>query len=282
MTLTLAYSPCPNDTFIFDAMVHGRIDTEGLRFEEYLGDVEELNREAMEGHYDITKLSYHALGYLTDRYQLLHSGSALGRGVGPLLISRGPMSPEQIATASIAVPGRYTTAAFLLSLAYPGATDWREYLFSDIEDAVLSGEVDAGLLIHENRFTYAERGLHCLRDLGDYWEQATGQPIPLGGIVVRRDLPDATKQRIDRVLARSVAYAFEHPEHSLPYVKEHAQAMDATVMQRHIALYVNEFTQGLGEEGRSAVHHLLTMAADKGIIPEVTRPLLVPGGESAG
>ncbi|MEM9261232.1 MAG: MqnA/MqnD/SBP family protein, partial [Bacteroidota bacterium] len=205
MQLSLGFRPCPNDTFIFDALVHGRIDTEGLSFDVQLGDVEELNRRAFAGELDVTKLSYHAFGYLTDVYALLNAGSALGRGVGPLLVTadqslaartqvqaknqRTNESKDQ-QTISVAIPGKYTTANYLLGLAYPALTDKTEVLFSDIEESVLSGEFAAGLLIHENRFTYHERGLHKIADLGEFWEKSTGYAIPLGGIVIKRSLPE--------------------------------------------------------------------------------------------
>ena len=180
MTLSLGFSPCPNDTFIFDALLHGRVDTEGIDFEPFIEDVEALNRRAFAGDIDITKLSYHAFAHLTHRYALLHAGSALGNNCGPLLVARAPMTEQQINAASIAIPGKMTTAHLLFSLAYPKALDKRETLFSDIEDAVLDGRVDAGLIIHENRFTYEQKGLTKIVDLGEYWETTTGSPIPLG------------------------------------------------------------------------------------------------------
>ena len=189
MKISLGYSPCPNDTFIFDALVHGRIDCEGLEFDVHLGDVEELNRLAFAGKLDMTKLSYHAFAYLTDAYRLLPAGSALGHNCGPLLIAREPLDAASLSDAPVAIPGRYTTANFLLSLAYPHLRNKQEVLFSDIESGVASGRYRAGLIIHENRFTYADHGLVKLRDLGEYWEETTGFPIPLGGIVLRRTFP---------------------------------------------------------------------------------------------
>ncbi len=189
MKISVGFSPCPNDTFIFDAMVHGKIDTEGLTFEPVMADVEALNRMAFEGQLPVTKLSFHAWGHCLDRYVLLDAGSALGNNCGPLLISRRPAALDEVADRPIAIPGRYTTANFLLSLALPQARNRKEYVFSEIEDAVLAGEVDFGLIIHENRFTYRQKGLHKVIDLGEFWERRTGMPIPLGGIMVRRDLP---------------------------------------------------------------------------------------------
>lgn len=278
MTLSLGFSPCPNDTFIFDALVHGRIDTEGLTFDVRLGDVEELNRLAFAGELDVTKLSYHAFGHLTETYALLNAGSALGRGVGPLLVTAdaalaqvqrqdGHSNGHQPAPMRVAIPGKYTTANYLLGLARPDVTDKQEVLFSDIESRVLSGEFDAGLLIHENRFTYHERGLHKIMDLGEYWESTTGYAIPLGGIVIKRNLPLAVQQTFDRVLARSVRYAFAQPEASVAYVAAHAQEMDPDVRRKHIDLYVNDYSQDLGVEGRAAVRGFLAQGRERGVIP---------------
>lgn len=265
-TLALGFSPCPNDTFIFDALLHGKVDTEGLAFEAIIEDVEALNRMAFAGDIAVTKLSYHAFAHLTHQYALLHAGSALGRGCGPLLIARQPMQQEQINHSRIAIPGAMTTANFLLRLACPETHDCREMLFSDIEDAVLSGEVDAGLIIHENRFTYAQRGLVKLLDLGEFWEKTTGHPIPLGGIVIRRDLPEAVQAKMNRVMRRSVQYAFDHPESVMPFVRQHAQAMQDAVMKAHIDLYVTHHTLDLGEDGRQAVQQLLGLAEQKGVV----------------
>jgi 1,4-dihydroxy-6-naphthoate synthase len=275
--MQIGYSPCPNDTFIFDALVHGKIDTEGLTFEPVLADVEALNQWAFEGQLPVTKLSYHAFAHLTEQYALLSAGSALGNNCGPLLIGKVPLTDAAINAAEIAIPGRWTTANFLLSMAFPQATHKRELLFSDIEDAVLAETVGAGLIIHENRFTYAQRGLVKLLDLGEHWEQNTGLPIPLGGIAVRRDLPPEVQQTIGRVLRRSVAYAFAHPDASRPYVRAHAQAMDDAVMQAHIDLYVTDYTLDLGEKGRRAVQHMFDVAEQQGIIPAYRRDFFAEG-----
>lgn len=275
MELTIGFSPCPNDTFIFDALIHQKVDTEGLQFRPHLADVEELNRLAFQGTLPITKLSYHALGHLIDRYALLESGSALGRNCGPLLIARTPLEASQLADAKVAIPGKYTTANFLFSLAYPQVVQKEELLFSEIEQVVVDGRADAGVIIHENRFTYQNKGLVKIRDLGEYWESTTGYPIPLGGIVVRRDLPRDIQHTIDRVLRRSVTYAQEHPEASRTYVRAHAQEMDEAVMYAHIDLYVNEFTRQLGIEGREAVLHLFKEAQQKGIIPKINQELFI-------
>ncbi len=267
MHLTLAFSPCPNDTFIFDALVHGRIDTEGLTFDVHLGDVEELNRFAFAGKMDVTKLSYHAYGHLLPTYDLLNAGSALGRGVGPLLVTAEPAWVPDDPEAPIAIPGKYTTANYLLGLAYPQLRNKTEVLFSDIESGVLSGKYAAGLLIHENRFTYHERGLHKIADLGEYWENATQLPIPLGGIVIRKALPQSIKDTFDRVLARSVRYAFDNPGAGADYVARHAQEMDAEVRRKHIALYVNEYSLDLGKEGHAAIAAFLKQGRARGVLP---------------
>jgi len=276
MKLTLGYSPCPNDTFIFDAMVHQKIDTEGLEFDVQLGDVEALNQKAFEQALDITKLSYHAYAYLIDAYALLTSGSALGNNCGPLLIAKTAIPQEDLTNKTIAIPGQYTTANFLLSLAFPNAQRKTATLFSDIEQDVLSEKFDAGLIIHENRFTYHERGLHKIIDLGEWWETNTQLPIPLGGIVVKRTLDLAIQQKINRVLKRSVEYAFANPEASLPYVKAHAQEMDTAVMQQHINLYVNDFSVDLGEKGKAAIQYLFDTAVQKGLIESPTNDIFVP------
>lgn len=268
MKLSLGFSPCPNDTFIFDALVHGRIDTEGLDFEVALADVEELNQRAIRGDLHITKLSYHAYARLIPQYVLLEAGSALGNNCGPLLIAKRPFSVKEINKAKIAIPGRYTTANFLLSLAYPEARNKEETLFSEIETAVISGAADLGLIIHENRFTYAEKGLVKIRDLGEYWEETTRSPIPLGGVVIRRDLPLEVQYKVNRVLKNSVAYAFEHPKASLPYVRAHAQEMEEEVMYQHINLYVNEYSRSLGLKGKAAVQRLFEEARRKKIVPD--------------
>ncbi|NJB85445.1 1,4-dihydroxy-6-naphthoate synthase [Lewinella marina] len=269
ITLSLGFSPCPNDTFIFDALIHGKIDTEGLRFEPVLEDVEALNQRALRRELEVTKLSFNAFGHLTATYRLLNAGSALGRGVGPLLVrKKGEAAPgPDYVPSTVAIPGHYTTANYLLDLVYPTLLDKTEMVFSDIEDAVLSGRCEAGLLIHENRFTYADRGLEKIADLGEVWEQRTGLPIPLGGIAVSRALPVDVQQRIDRVLRRSVQFALDYPRESSAYVKQHAQAMDPAVMQAHIELYVNQYTVDLGEEGRAAVRHFLNDGRVKGVIP---------------
>lgn len=275
MNLTLGFSTCPNDTFIFDAMVHNRVDTEGLTFETVMADVEELNRLAFAGEIDITKLSYAAYAQLTSQYVLLDAGSALGRNNGPLLISKTKIYPDEVPNLRIAIPGEHTTANLLLSVAYPNVKEKKEYLFSDIEEVVLSGEMDAGLIIHENRFTYQKRGLKKVLDLGEYWEETTGSPIPLGGIVVNRNLPREVQEKVNRVMKRSVEYAYEQPDASYPFVKLYAQEMEESVMRSHIDLYVNEFTRNLGDEGKQAVQTLYSKAEELGIIPKMERSIFL-------
>lgn len=284
MKLTLGFSPCPNDTFIFDALIHHKIDTEGLEFDVSFEDVESLNRKAFAGELDITKLSYHAYAYAAEAYVLLDAGSALGFGVGPLLICRDEQKAEELramagtaqaAEAIIGIPGKYTTANFLLGLAYPAWQNKREMVFSEIERALLDGRIDAGLIIHENRFTYAAKGLHKIIDLGDYWEKETGLPIPLGGIVAKRALPDAVKQKINRVLRRSIEFAFANPGSSMDFVRQHAQEMDEAVMKQHIELYVNAYSVDLDKEGRNAVSTLFDRAQASGVIPQALLSLFL-------
>lgn len=267
MEISLGFSPCPNDTFIFDAIIHKKIDTEGLTFKPVIEDVEALNLKAFAGELEVTKLSFHAFALIVHQYALLDAGSALGNKVGPLLIARQAYDEASISNLKIAIPGKYTTANFLLSLAYPEANQKKEYLFSDIEQAVLNEEVDAGLIIHENRFTYQDKGLVKLIDLGEFWESTTQMAIPLGGIVVNRKLPAHVQQAINRVLGRSVAFALDNPDSSMDYVRQYAQEMDENVMKKHIQLYVNEYTRNLGNTGKAAVQMLFDIAMAKGVIP---------------
>ncbi|OLC43256.1 MAG: 1,4-dihydroxy-6-naphthoate synthase [Acidobacteria bacterium 13_1_40CM_65_14] len=271
MKLSLGFSSCPNDCFMFDAIVNRRIDLEGLEFSVRMADVEALNKAAFAGEVDVTKLSCHAYAYCAGAYVLLDAGSALGRNCGPLLISKRTVSEEEVAGGKlrIAIPGTYTTANFLLGLAFPDARNKTELVFSAIEPALLDEQYDAGLIIHENRFTYEAKGLKKIIDLGEFWERETGAPIPLGGIVIKRSLSDAVKQTVNRVLRRSVEYAFAHRADSLPYVRAHAQEMSEDVMYRHIDLYVNEYSVDLGVEGRRAVQLLFGRASAAGIIPAV-------------
>lgn len=275
MKLTLGFSTCPNDTFIFDAMVHNKIDTEGLKFSLLMADVEELNKEAFNANIDITKISYHAYAYISKNYKILEAGSALGNNNGPLLISKTKIYPDEVPHLKIAIPGKYTTANLLLSIAYPEIRCKKEYIFSDIEETVLSHEVDAGLIIHENRFTYQKRGLKKIIDLGEFWEQKTQMPIPLGGIAINRKLPVEVQQKVNRVLRRSIEFAYKNPKESLQFIKKYAQEIEEDVMQKHIDLYVNNYSVSLGEKGKQAIKTLLQKAEILSIIPKQPKYIFV-------
>ena len=275
--LTLGFSPCPNDTFMFYPLVHGLVDTGGLSYRERLEDVETLNLLALRGELDVTKVSYAALGHIRDEYALLRSGSALGRGCGPLLVAGEAIDPQDLAGRTIAVPGRHTTALMLLRLFDPALTNFLVMPFSEIMDAVLTGRADAGVIIHESRFTYQGFGLHRLLDLGEWWEGETGLPIPLGGIVARRSLGGATIAAVERALADGVEYARGHPDEAARYICEHAQEMSPDVCSAHIGLYVNDFSRDIGEEGIGAIHCLLERAERAGIIPASRTPLFSRG-----
>ena len=273
MKLTLAISTCPNDTFAFDALLHQKVDTEGLSFDLRLADVEELNQLAASEMFDITKLSYHAYAHVAPSYFILDAGSALGRGNGPVLVSKHKLSADELRRAIVAIPGELTTAAILLRLAFPKVAATPSYLFSDIEDAVLRGEVDAGTLIHEGRFTYQQKGLQLLADLGESWENQSGQAIPLGCIAAKRSLPASVRHAVDRTLKRSIAFALEHPQESASFVRQHAQELEPAVIQKHIELFVNHFTLELGEAGRAAVQTFFSMADEAGIIPPLPKQI---------
>jgi len=275
MNLSLGFSTCPNDTFIFDAMVHKKVDTEGLEFDLILADVEELNRNAFAGNIDITKLSYHAFAYVANNYKLLTSGSALGYKNGPLLIGKRKIYRDEVFDLKIAIPGKYTTANLLFSIVFPTVKEKKEYLFSDIEMAILDGEVDAGVIIHENRFTFEKKGLKKIIDLGEDWEEKTKNPIPLGGIVIRRNFDLETQLKVNRVLKRSVEFALAHPNSSYGFVKNYAQELNDEVIQKHIGLYVNNFTVDLGETGKNAVTTLFKRAVNEMIINEFEHDIFV-------
>jgi len=275
MTLTIAYSPCPNDTFMFDALVHKKVSCNNIGFNVVHEDIEELNTLASQVKADVIKISYRHYPSVSKDYQLLTSGSALGYNCGPLLVSKNIYTAADIPNLRIAIPGINTTANFLLSLAYPTATNKTPVLFSDIEDVVLKGEYDAGLLIHENRFTYAQRGLHKIMDMGVWWQDTYHAPIPLGGICIKRSLEDATKKAVNKALQQSVEYAFAHTDDVMPYVRAHAQAMDDNVMQQHIDLYVNRFSVDLGEEGHRAVSTMYDIALKNKMIESITTPIFI-------
>ncbi len=263
MKLSLGISPCPNDTYIFDAMLHGKIDTEGLEFTTRLEDVETLNHLAIEGSLDISKVSYGVVFQLLGKYRILEAGSALGKGVGPLFVSKKIGHEKEIdsSTITVALPGINTTAHLLFSLAYPEIKNKIFVPFHVIEDMVINGDVDAGVIIHENRFTYQQKGLNKISDLGDVWEQRTGAPIPLGGILVRRSFDLDLANKINRVINRSLAFAIENAQALPVFVTENAQEMSEEVMRNHIGLYVNEFSLALGKEGRLAVLELIKASA---------------------
>jgi 1,4-dihydroxy-6-naphthoate synthase len=257
LKLSLGFSPCPNDTFIFDALVNKKIDTAGFEFEVLLEDVETLNQWALEGRLDITKLSFPAFFQSCDEYVLLNSGSALGKGVGPLLISRsdGKGQRSKIDDLTVALPGIHTTANLLFGFAYPKALNKKFMIFSSIEDAVLNGETDLGVIIHENRFTYQQRGLHKIMDLGEYWEQKMKVPIPLGAIAIKRK-SEAIAQRVNSLIKESLEYAYSKYPFITDYVKQHSQEMSENVMRQHIELYVNNYSLDLGSEGKQAIETL--------------------------
>jgi len=279
--ISLGFSPCPNDCFLFDALIHGKIDTKSISFEPFMEDVETLNKMAFSGKLDVSKLSYHAFAHLTDKYQLLSSGSALGFNCGPLLIAlprtieKIKENPGILASLKVAIPGKYTTANFLLSLAYPQMSNKTEMVFSEIEQAVLSGRVDAGLIIHENRFTYQQKGLVKMIDLGEWWEKESQSAIPLGGIAINRKFPEDTKGLVNDLVKQSVEYAFANPDDVMDFVKANAQEMDEEVMKQHIHLYVNEYSIDLGVTGKKAVNDLFDRAVMEKIIPAKPTDLFV-------
>ena len=258
MQLTLGFSPCPNDTFIFDALVNNKIDTENLKFDVVLEDVQTLNNWAIEGKLDSTKLSYGVLPLVLDKYAVLNSGSALGNGVGPLLIANGDYKITDINKSFIAIPGENTTGHLLFSLAYPNAKNKIFLRYDEIENFVLANK-GLGVIIHENRFTYAAKGLHKIIDLGDYWEKQTSNPIPLGGIVIKRKFDATLQLKIDRLIKKSIEYAFSNYPQLNDYIRKHSQEMSEAVMRQHINLYVNNYSIQLGEAGRNAIKKLLTV-----------------------
>ena len=257
MKFNLAISPCPNDTFMFDAIVNQKIDLEGLEFNTSYYDIEQLNQYALDSMFDITKLSFGAYVHLNHMYQLFDCGSALGKNCGPILICKRERTINN--KLSIAIPGKYTTANMMLDIAFPSHTNRKEFIFSDIENAVLNDNMDAGLIIHESRFTYQKKGLLKLLDLGEFWESKTSLPIPLGGIAVKRSVKSAIKKRIQRVLKRSIIYALDHPNESLNFIKKYSQELDEQVIKSHINLYVNHYSVDLKDNGKDAINKLFTL-----------------------
>ncbi len=271
--LTLGYSPCPNDTFIFYALVHGKVPCDAVNFIEQLEDVETLNQLALKSRLDLTKISYHAFGHLRNDYVLLRSGGALGRGCGPLVVAAEKTSMENLRGKKIAIPGQLTTANLLLQLYSAGYENLLLLPFDQIMTAVKQGRADAGVIIHESRFTYQQHGLHQVLDLGQWWEEDTGYPIPLGGILAKRSLGVELISKIDRALRKSVEYAYANPDEPQNYIQEHSQELEKAVVRSHIDLYVNDFSLDLGDEGIEAVTCLLRRAEERGIIPTCELPL---------
>jgi len=257
MKLTLAFSPCPNDTFIFDALVNKKIDTKGFDFEVVLADVETLNQDAIEQRFDISKISYGVLHKLLKEYVVLNSGSALGSGVGPLLISKNQQVSNEVEKHQIAIPGENTTAHFLFSTAYPNAQNKIFLRYDEIEEFVLNNK-GLGVIIHENRFTYKEKGLYKIIDLGDYWENKTQSQIPLGGIVMKRNIDDAIQKEVDQLIKQSIEFAFLNYPNLSEFVTKHAQEMSEDVMRSHIDLYVNVHSISLGKTGKKAIEQMLS------------------------
>ena len=273
--LSLGYSPCPNDTFIFHALTHNKIKNLPFSIQEHLEDVETLNQLALAGQLDLTKISYHALGHLRDEYALLHSGGALGRGCGPLVVSTIERTMDDLRGKLIAIPGELTTANLLLQLYGAGYENLLIVPFDQIMPTLKRGDAEAGVIIHESRFTYQNLGFCEVLDLGAWWEEETGLPIPLGGILAKRSLGQHLIEQVDAAIRTSLEYAYAHPEQARAYIKQHAQELDDAVIDGHIKLYVNEFSLDLGDEGLNAVRTLLQRAEERGLIPGSKKPLIV-------
>lgn len=263
--LIIAFSSCPNDTFMFDALINDRLENMDLEFEPQIADIEELNLMAGKGIPDISKISYAAFPEISDEYRFLSAGSALGYKNGPLVVSKKKIYPDEMEDVNMAVPGFKTTANFLLTILFPGVKDKKEYLFSDIEEAVLSNEVDAGLIIHESRFTFEKKGLKQVADLGERWEKEHNSPVPLGGIVIRRSLYQGVKKTVDNLLRQSVEFALRNPEASREFVKSHARELSDGVIQKHIDLYVNEYSVNIGRKGQEAIQLLFSKGEERGL-----------------
>lgn len=280
-TLSLGYSPCPNDTFTFYALTHGKTDTKNLKFKEVLLDVEPLNQKALHTELDLTKISYHAFGHLRKKYCLLRAGGAMGRGCGPLVVAKNEYTMGELKGKKIAIPGKLTTAYLLLQLfdsAFSSAAKSSDLLimpFNKIMDAVANEEVDAGLIIHESRFTYPSYGLKQIIDLGEWWEKQTGLPIPLGGIIAKRSLGDGLNKKITKIIKKSIEYAFNNRSEPMNYIKEHSQELSEDVINQHINLYVNDFSFDVSQEGEKAVTELLSRAEEAGIIPKAKQGIFI-------
>lgn len=275
-TLSLGYSPCPNDTFIFYALIHGKVDTKNLQFKEILLDVETLNQKALHTELDLSKVSYHAFGHLHKKYCLLKAGGALGRGCGPLVIAKNEYTMDELKGKRIAIPGKLTTACLLLQLYNP---DFKNNTipmpFNKIMDAVKNNEADAGLIIHESRFVYPSYGLKQIIDLGEWWEKETALPVPLGGIIAKRSLGDGLNKKINKIIKKSIEYAFSNRTEPLDYIKKHSQELSEDVINQHINLYVNDYSIDVGQDGEKAVNELLSRAEDAGIIPKIKQQVFI-------
>lgn len=267
MRIKLGYSTCPNDTFMFYALAHGQIDTGDIEYEFFLDDILHLNKMAMSGSLDMVKISYNTYGKVLNTYRLLDAGSALGHNCGPLLIAKHPYTKDALLeeNVAIAIPGFNTTANLLLSFYAPNLLNRHEMLFHEIMPAIIDGRMDAGVIIHENRFTYQKHGLISIQDLGEYWEGETKLPIPLGAIVAKKELGTETFALIQKHLRESIAYAFGNPEPTFEYVRAHAQEMEEEVMRSHIDLYVNAYSLSLGSKGREAVKKVLEVGEYMGL-----------------
>jgi 1,4-dihydroxy-6-naphthoate synthase len=268
MELSIGFSSCPNDTFIFDALINHKIDTGKYTFKVQVADVEQLNKMSHQSILDISKMSYGTYFGVSKHYTLLRSGGALGTKCGPLLIASRPFNLNDIHSKTIAIPGKGTTATFLLNFAFPNIFKLEERIFSEVEESVIMGEVDAGVIIHENRFTYAQKGLTKLLDLGQYWEEKTNCPIPLGCIAIRRNLGKDIALDIDQLIRQSIQFALQNPESSSDYVRSLAQEMEPDVIKAHIDLYVNDYSNDIGESGMKAIS---TMAKTMGLDSDIEK-----------
>jgi 1,4-dihydroxy-6-naphthoate synthase len=276
MKLRIGLSPCPNDTFIFHALLHGLVETGGVTFEPVMEDVESLNERMLRGDLDMTKASFAAFAHARETYAAIRTGGALGRGNGPLVVSRKPLKPYELAAGRVLLPGRLTTAALLFGGFHPECEDTPSVRYDEVVGALLAGDAEAGVVIHELRFTYRERGLHLVEDLGERFEKTTGAPVPLGGVFVRRDVPAAVAKDAERWVGESLAYARANPSASGEFVRRNAQEQRGDVTAAHIGLYVNEFSASYGREGEDAISRLLILAEKTGRAPPSSRPVFVP------
>lgn len=270
-TITLAHSPDSDDAFMFYALAHGKVDTRGLEFRHVLEDIQTLNEKAIRGVYDVTAVSFHAYWRIRDKYLLMGCGASVGDGYGPILVSRRPLSRQDLDEATVAVPGELTTAFLVLRLYAPLAR-WKVMPFDRIQDAVARGDIDAGLLIHEGQLSYRDQKLHRIQDLGEWWKLGTGLPLPLGGNAIRRDLDRRTALACCDVLRDSVRYALEHRKEALQYALRYARGLDAARAEHFVGMYVNAFTLELGRRGEDAVAHLFRLGHEAGVIPVRVEP----------